>query len=143
MDRITLIREFVKTIDEYIEVENDNRFCVDIEEEIIYIPYELNEEEDRIWSQFLKQEFNVDFNPYLMSVLHEIGHIVTYTEDLNEERNVIYFLLQMKYEEDNFEEFNREYFNIPMEYHATEWAINYYRNHEVECNNIICKLSEV
>ena len=143
MNKITLIRDFIKTIDEYIEVENDNRFCVDIQEEIIYIPHELNEEEDRIWSQFLKQEFNVDFNPYLMSVLHEIGHIMTYTEDLNEERNVIYFLLQMKYEEDNFEEFNREYFNIPMEYHATEWAINYYRSHEVECNNIICKLSEV
>ena len=71
-----------------------------------------------------------------MSVLHEIGHIATYTEDLNTEREFTYLLLQMKYEEDNFVEFNREYFKIPMEFLATEWAINFYKNNIEFCEKL-------
>ena len=143
MGKLDLVRCFVKTIDEYIEVESDNRFCVDIDEEIIFIPKKLNDDEELVWSNFLKEEFKVNYNPYVMSILHEIGHIETYTEDLNTERELTYFLLQMKYEEDNFEDFNNEYFKIPMEYYATEWAINYYRKHKKECERFANLLSEV
>ena len=136
MNRLAIIQKFINTINEYITVEKDNRFCVDIEEEIIYIPNNLNIKEDKIWSAFLMQEFNICFNPYVMSILHEIGHIMTYTEDLNTEREIIYFLLQMKYEEDNFEDFNNEYFKIPMEYSATEWAVNFYKNNIEICEKL-------
>lgn len=140
MNKYLLIVDFVNKIDEFIDVEEDNRFCVDIEREIIYITDSFTEEEDKIWSAFLKKEFNINYDPYIMSVLHEIGHIKTYTEDLNAERNLIYFLLQMKYEEDNFEEFNNEYFKIPMEYNATKWAVKFYRNNYELCTELSTKL---
>ena len=143
MSKLDLVRCFVNTVDEYIEVKSDNRFCVDIDEEIIFIPKKLDDNEELIWSNFLKEEFKVDYNPYVMSILHEIGHIATYTEHLNTERELTYFLLQMKYEEDNFVDFNREYFKIPMEFLATEWAINYYRDHKEECDRFAILLSEV
>lgn len=140
MNKFLLIVDFVNKIDEFIDVEEDDRFCVDIEREIIYITDSFSEREDKIWSAFLKKEFNINYDPYVMSILHEIGHIKTYTEDLNTERNLIYFLLQMKYEEDNFEEFNNEYFKIPMEYNATKWAVEFYRNNYEFCTELSTKL---
>lgn len=137
MNKIDLIRCFVKSVDKNIDVESDNRFCVDIDAEIVFVPQKLNDREDEVWSNFLKEEFKVDYNSYVMSVLHEIGHIETYTEDLNTERELIYFLLQMKYEEDNFEDFNNEYFKIPMEYIATEWAIDFYKNNMGICEKLV------
>lgn len=143
MNKIDLVRCFVKSVDKNIDVESDNRFCVDIDAEIIFVPQKLNDREDEVWSNFLKEEFKVDYDRYVMSLLHEIGHVETYTEDLNTERELIYFLLQMKYEEDNFKDFNNEYFKIPMEYIATEWAIDYYRNHKDKCDRFANLLSEV
>ena len=141
MDRLQVIENFIKDIDSNIEVEIDDRFCVDIEGEVVYITDSLNSEEDEIWSEFLKREFKIDYDPYVMSVLHEVGHIMTFTEDLNEEREIIYFLLQMKYTDDNFEDFNNEYFKIPMEYEATAWAVDFYRENKELCDKFAAKIN--
>lgn len=140
MDRLKVIESFIKDIDSNIEVETDDRFCVDIEEEVVYIADSLNPEEDKIWSEFLKREFKIDYDPYVMSILHEVAHIMTYTEDLNEEREIIYFLLQMKYTDDNFEDFNNDYFKIPMEYEATAWAVDFYRENKELCDKFAIKI---
>lgn len=141
MDRLKVIESFIKDIDSNIEVETDDRFCVDIEEEVVYITDLLSPEEDEIWSEFLKREFKIDYDPYVMSILHEVGHIMTYTEDLHKEREMIYFLLQMKYTDDNFEDFNNEYFKIPMEYEATAWAVDFYRENKELCDKFATKIN--
>ena len=141
MDRLKVIEGFIKGIDPNIEVGTDDRFCVDIDGEVVYITNSLSSEEDEIWSKFLKEEFKIDYNPYVMSILHEVGHIMTFTEDLGEEREMIYFLLQMKYVDGNFEDFNNEYFKIPMEYEATAWAVDFYRDNKELCDNIAVELN--
>ncbi len=141
MDKLKVIESFIKDIDSNIEVETDDRFCVDIEGEVVYITDSLNSKEDEIWSEFLKREFEIDYDPYVMSVLHEIGHIMTFTEDLNKEREMIYFLLQMKYTDDNFEDFNNEYFKIPMEYEATVWAVEFYRDNKELCDRFAAEIN--
>ena len=108
----------------------------DVFDEIIYIGESYDKRTDKYFENFVNQlnpECN-KINPFLLSLLHEIGHIETYTEEDMDNKDTIYAILKMQYDEEEFsdeklEEYCDKYFRIPLEQNATEWGINYALSH--------------
>ena len=107
----------------------------DIFDEIIYVGKSYDKRNDKYFENFVNK-LNPEchkINPFLISLLHEIGHIETYTEEDKEEKDLLYSLLKVKYNEElddkKLEEYNNMYFKIPLEQNATEWAIDYALSH--------------
>ena len=115
---------------------------MDIPEEHIYITFDHDKELDKMYDDFLYEQFGKRYNVFLMSLLHEVGHIMTYEDELEEGRDIIYGLLKLNYEEGKSDvaEYNHEYFLIPMEFEATSWGVWYYENHKEQCDELIKKL---
>lgn len=143
MDKYTLVENFIHTIDDTIVVEFDDEefFCV-LDENIVNVSFEEDDYTDYVYSEFLFENFNEYFNIFLLSILHEVGHLMTWTEELATERERMYLMLQLGFNSTNAESYDKSYFSIPMEYMATEWAVNYYRKHREQCDNFICQLAE-
>ena len=108
----------------------------DVFDEIIYIGESYDKRTDKYFENFVKQ-LNPKcskINPFLLSLLHEIGHIETYTEEDMDNKDAIYAILKMQYDEEELsdeklEEYCDKYFRIPLEQNATEWGINYALSH--------------
>ena len=134
-----LVRDFVKSINKDFKISFEEVFEVDIQEEHIYATFDKHKDIDDMFLNFIKDEFGTDCgNIFLASLLHEIGHIMTYDDDMDEDRDIQYGLLQLAYEEDNdVLKYNNMYFRIPAEYNATYWGIQYYRNNKEKCDKLI------
>ena len=73
--------------------------------------------------------FECDTDRKIVSALHEVGHIMTWTQELEDERTEMYGLMEVahNYQLMSIQELNEQYFEIPMELIATEWGRAYYR----------------
>ena len=133
-----LIKEFVHSIDPEIKVHmsGDEFYCI-ISEKLINVPFVSDSEGDRLFHDFVVDRFGESINPYIMGILHEIFHIITYDKNLDKDRDILYFMLQLDYTNERYEEFTRMYFSIPSEFAATEGAVNYYLSHKEQCDNLI------
>lgn len=133
-----LIKKFVQSIDPEIKVHmsGDEFYCI-ISEKLINVPFVSDSEGDRLFHDFVVDRFGESINPYLMGILHEIFHIITYDENLDRDRDILYYMLQLDFKEERYEEFTRMYFSIPSEFAATEGAVNYYLSHKAQCDNLI------
>ena len=122
------LRKFIREIDEDFKLSFGDAFEVDIPEEEIFATFNKDEEIDKIFLKFLKKEFNIEMDMFLISLLHEVGHIMTYDDDMNDDRSVVYGLLKVQFDEGkaNIEEYNDMYFHIPAEFEATDWGVKYY-----------------
>ena len=134
----SLIKEFVQSIDPEIKVHmsGDEFYCI-ISEKLINVPFVSDSEGDRLFDEFVMDRFGKSINPYLMGILHEVGHIKTFDSNLDKDRDILYFMLQLDYTNERYEEFTRMYFSIPSEFAATEWAVNYYLSHKEQCDNLM------
>ena len=133
-----LIKAFVKTIDPEIKVglSNDEFYCL-IDEKFVNVPFASDEEGDRLICEFVLDKFGVSIHPFLLGLCHEIGHIKTYNEELDDERSVLYYMLQLNFKEENYEDYSRMYFSIPSEFAATEWAVKFYLANKEFCDGFI------
>lgn len=141
MTKKQIIKTFIKAINPKIKVDfNTDEFYCEIENKKIGIVLSDEcDEVETIYHNFLLSQFNENFNTFLMSILHEIGHIETYNEDDINEREMLYYFLQLDYTHDKFEEYNIKYFSIPAELNATTWGVNFYRNNKKLCKNFLKK----
>lgn len=134
------IEDFVWSIDDFIDVDfNTSEFCVDIENECVFIPLNPKEEESKMFMDFIGEEYeeyNMDAD--VLGILHEIGHIFTYDESLARAREIKVLRLRLNFDAaaSNLKEYNFAYFRIPAELNATNWAVEYYRNHRQECDSL-------
>lgn len=143
MSKMKHIRDFIKNINPDYRVRYGNVFEVDIHEEKIFITLNKHKEEDEMVQKFLEKEHGKRYNSFIIGLLHEVGHIETFEEDLDEERDFVYGLLKIDFNNGNsdIEKFNNMYFRIPAEYNATAWAVNYYETHLQECQELARKLN--
>lgn len=133
-----LIKEFVQSIDPEIKVHmSGNEFYCIISEKLINVPFVSDSEGDRLFYDFVVDRFGESINPYIMGILHEVFHIITYDENLDRDRDILYYMLQLDFKEERYEEFTRMYFSIPSEFAATEGAVNYYLSHKEQCDNLM------
>ena len=129
------VKAFVKTIDPEIKVTmSGNEFFCNVEDKVINVPLMSDPEGDRLIYDFVLDKFGVAINPFLIGICHELGHIMTYDEQIDNERSILYYMLQLNFKEENYEDYTRMYFSIPSEFAATEWAVNYYITHKEFCD---------
>lgn len=143
MSKIKYVKDFVKNINSEYRIKYGDIFEVDIPEEKIFITFNKHLKEDEMIQNFLKKEYGKNYNGFIIGLLHEIGHIETFEEELDEEREFIYEILRTEFNEgkSSLEEFNNLYFHIPAEYNATAWGVNYYETHLQECQELMKKLN--
>ena len=140
MTALSIITQFVHKIDSSIQIDFDDDFCADVVNKIVYVESKEHIEEDRLIQEFVQEKFKVLMDPFLIGILHEVGHIMTYDEQKNDERSLLYALLAINYNEKEYEEYSKMYFSIPAEFEATKWAVNYYINHKKLCDNFLKEL---
>ena len=138
------IEDFVWSIDDFIDVDfNTSEFCVDIENECVFIPLNPREEESKMFMDFIEEEYGeYDMDADVLGILHEIGHIFTYDESLARAREVKVLRLRLDFDAaaSNLKEYNFAYFRIPAEIHATDWAVDYYNMNHEKCDALAAVL---
>lgn len=112
----------------------DNEFYVDLDERVINVGINPDPQGDELIQEFVFEKFGVAMDSFLIGILHEIGHLMTYDEQRNVEGNFLYLMLQMSYSPYKFKEYSYKYFSIPSEFAATTWAVEYYVAHQEECD---------
>ena len=134
------IEDFIWSIDDFIDVDfNTSEFCVDIKNECVFIPLNSREEENKMFLDFIGEEYGeYDMDADVLGILHEIGHIFTYDENLAWAREIQTLRLRIDFDAaaSDLREYNFAYFRIPAELNATNWAVEYYCNHRQECDNL-------
>ena len=133
-----ITRKFVRSIDPTITttfIRND--FCAFISQKIINLTFDKDDCFDNMFDEFIQKHFGVSINPFLMGMLHEIGHIMTYNPQLAYERIIIYELLKIDFEFERFHDFTNMYFAIPSEFEATRWGVEYYLSHKEPCDHFL------
>lgn len=137
-----VVTNFIHSILPNVEViYEENEFWVDIENEVINIGMNPDPVGDKLIQEFVLNEFGVSMNPFLIGVLHEVYHIITYDEEISKEDKIFYELLIMNYDYMKVKEYSLIYFNLPSEYRATEGAVNYYLTHKEYCDEFLRSLN--
>jgi len=132
------VRSFVHSINPKIKVRiSHDEFYAECGNNLINICIGRNGMEDEIFDDFIQRKFGISVNPFLMGILHEVGHIMTFDEDLDQDRSILYFMLQINFKEERWKEYSDMYFQIPAEFEATTWAVNYYLSHKDYCDNFL------
>lgn len=128
---------FLKATKYDLKMSLDSDFYYNTDTHKIYYSIIVSEKADRNFSAFLTKEFNIididEFDLFCISVLHEIGHYVTWDnidDDIkdfceDEEEHISY--LTEKYP--NNDEIYSRYFSLETEYVATEWAAKWIKKH--------------
>ena len=132
------ITNFIHSIIPDVEViYEDDEFCVNVEKRILNVGINPDPAGDELIQDFVYEKFGVAMEPFLIGILHEIGHIMTYEESMAAEGNLLYMMIQMNYNPHKFKEYSYMYFSIPSELAATAWAVNYYVTHQEECDEFV------
>ena len=132
-----ITREFVKSIDSEITTTFlEDEFYAISDKKIINLTFKPDEY-DSLYDNFLMNRFGISMNPFLSGMLHEIGHIMTFDEQLDRERSILYKLLDIDFQIERFVDFTNMYFTIPSEFEATRWGVEYYLSHKEHCDNFL------
>lgn len=132
------VRKFVHSINSDIKVRiSYDEFYAECGNNLINVCLGRNEAEDQIFDDFVQRRFGIAVNPFLMGILHEVAHIMTFDEYLDHDRSIIYYMLQINFKEERWKEYSDMYFQIPSEFEATKWAVNYYLSHKEFCDNFL------
>lgn len=131
------IRNFIAEVNPMIEVHfQDYDLECDVFDEIVYIGKTYDKKTDIFFEKFV-HELNpqCNFNTFLLSILHEIGHIETWTDEDADNKDAIYAMLKMQFDskeldEKTLEEYCNMYFRIPLEQNATQWGIDFAMTHQ-------------
>ena len=130
---IDFLQSFVELIDNEIEIFKGHCFEVDMDLKEIYLG---SKRYDRISQFFMKHWENeiaeTPMNWCILSLLHEIGHIMTTTDELENNRQELDSMYSFMY--------FTSYFDIPAERKATEWGIDFYKKNQNLCNAVAIHL---
>lgn len=126
------LRKYIKSIDKNIKVRLGRAFECDTERKIVWLASKDCGQDGAMFKAWYEKYFNetlTDKDLLYISILHEVGHIMTWTQELDDERAEMYSVLQIAQacQLMSIQELNEQYFEIPMELIATKWGRAYYR----------------
>ncbi len=129
------IKRFVKEINKDIKIkfQKYDMEC-DTYDDIVYVGETYDKRTDKYFMDFVKKiRPECDVPIFFLSLLHEVGHIMTYDIEDEENKDIIYGLLKIQFDESKkddaaLQQYDEMYFNIPLERNATEWGINFAMN---------------
>lgn len=140
-----ILNGFLDEFDAYAEMGHEFAY-VYAKSKIEYTCFLDDNSETYFIKNFHKMAPDIECDPFLVSILHELGHHETLDDiDMFEE---IYCLAEKdaiseRYANKNFnteQELYDAYFNLADEYEATTWAINYIRENAVKVKELWSKL---
>lgn len=142
---IKTIQKFIQTnIDKDIKVHKNNVYECEVATKDVYIGNKMYDYDTELYIKWLQQQPEyIPINFILISILHEVGHIMTYTKAKEKERNVLYGIYAFLNEFNilSTDTLNNKYFNIPDERQATMWGINFYKNNKIKCDKLLNELN--
>lgn len=143
MKKMKVLNDFIKTINEDYEVFEDIEFTSDWEQGEVWVCFQENKEDDQLFMDYITKKYNIEIDTFLMSFLHEIGHLETETEELSDSRAIELFTLEIGYDNGAItkEEYFNRYFEIECETLATKWGVDYYLTHQEQCKQLVKLLS--
>lgn len=115
-----------------------DEYCCYFDTESITFKAIENEETDKMFTDFIKERFNyVGINSFIMSILHEIGHLKAnddvsgevYDFCLAEKARIEQEMESCYMDSEKVKALEWQYFTLPDEIMATQWAVNYAKNH--------------
>jgi hypothetical protein len=108
------------------------------------ITFKLTENtiEDNLFNEFIFDRFGYEVkNTFMISILHEVGHHLANDEIDNriydfcmDEKDRIVEAIKGLDDYNEIKKLEYQYFNLPDEIMATQWAVNFARNNEFECD---------
>lgn len=122
----------------------------DFVKEKISFPLTSDDWTDDLYNKFVTKEFGLkDFDTFVISILHEVGHHMT-NDDIDEmtafacecKKIEIVTKLEQVTTLKQAEKIEMKYFKLPDEYAATKWAVDYYNTHRKKCENMARKASK-
>lgn len=141
MRKIDLIKNFVKEINENFTVIESNYWSSHWQEEIVYVYLDNEEiEGDKEFLNFIEKTYKIkEPNNFIFSLLHEIGHLETETQELSDQRAILLETYEWQFENEMItrEQYFEKYFQIPAERIATDWAIAYYLVNEEKIKKLL------
>lgn len=143
MKKLKVLNDFIKTINEDYEVFEDIEFTSDWEQGEVWVCFQENKEDDQLFMDYIKNKYQIEIDTFLMSFLHEIGHLETEDEELSNSRAIELFTLEIGYDNGAItkEEYFNRYFEIECETLATKWGVDYYLEHQEQCKQLVKLLS--
>lgn len=133
---LIVLQKFVDTIDNEIVVDKSDRYeCDPLNKEVFVSNKDYEELDYQFLEWFQEQPEFTEMNIVLLSILHEIGHCMTYQEQRNEQRDTIENMLVFMFEQGAIteKEMNFAYFSIECERLATMWGVEYFKNNRKKC----------
>ena len=142
MKKLKVLNDFIKTINEDYEVFEDTEFTSDWEQGEVWVCFQENKEDDQLFMDYIKNKYQIEIDTFLMSFLHEIGHLETEDDELSDNRAIDLFTLEVLFDNSKItkQEYFERYFEIECESLATEWGIDFYKSHEEQCKQLVKEL---
>ena len=139
-NQLNILQQFTNTINKDIKIKKGRKFECDIQKKQVFVSHKKYDYDTEMFMNWLcKQKEYTPINYLLIAILHEIGHIETYSKANDKQRDILYgiysFLGEMGIM--STEEQNDKYFNIPLERNATMWGLQYYVNHKEQCDKLV------
>jgi len=143
MKKLKILNDFIKTINKDYKVLHDKKeFTSDWENGKIWVCFNENKEDDQLFMDYIKNKYQIEIDTFLMSFLHEIGHLETEDDELSDNRAIDLFTLEVLFDNSKItkQEYFERYFEIECESLATEWGIDFYKSHEEQCKQLVKEL---
>lgn len=128
------VKRIIKKIDKSIIVKFGRNLECEPTENRIFIAYKTNEVDRKTFMNYVKElDPQCPFDDITLGILHEIGHIFTHDEDLEDDYNFCVELLSKLYQEKKLTdvEINEMYVRLDLEQLATQWAVDFARENEL------------
>lgn len=143
MKKLKILNDFIKTINKDYKVLHDKKeFTSDWENGKVWVCFNENKEDDQLFMDYIKNKYQIEIDTFLMSFLHEIGHLETEDDELSDNRAIDLFALEVLFDNSKItkKEYFERYFEIECESLATEWGIDFYKSHEEQCKQLVKEL---
>ena len=127
------VKKIIKKIDKNIKVRFGRVLECEPRKNKIFIAYETNEVDKKTFLDYVKElDPQCHFDDITLGILHEIGHIYTYDEDLEDDYASSVKLLSKLYQEHKLTDvqLNELYVRLDLEQLATQWAVNFAKDNE-------------
>ena len=113
-----------------------DEYSYSFENESVSFKVTENGMEDKLFTQFIKERFNYESYPFILSLLHEVGHHKANDEIEGAiyefciaEKERIALAINEATTVEEVERLEYQYFNLPDEIMATQWAVNFAKRH--------------
>ncbi len=128
------VKKIIKKIDKNIKVRFGRTLECEPTKNKIFIAYETNEVDRKTFLDYVKElDPQCSFDDITLGILHEIGHIYTYDEELEDDYTFSVNLLSKLYQEHKLTDvqLNELYVRLDLEQLATQWAIDFAKSNEL------------